>query len=61
MKAAWAVVARTPALSETLARDWRMAAGFYARFGITEWQFRHGVPADANKHNAESGVYDLTP
>jgi hypothetical protein len=27
-----------------LTRDWRKAAWFYARFGITEGQFRNGVP-----------------
>jgi hypothetical protein len=28
---------------ETLARDWRKAARFYARFGITEAMFLHGL------------------
>ena len=27
-----------------LDRDWRKAARFYARFGITESTFRFGVP-----------------
>ena len=36
------VVASTPGLSETLAGDRRKAARFYARFGVTEAQFRHG-------------------
>jgi hypothetical protein len=32
------VIATTPCRAETLARDWRKAAWFYARFGITdEW------------------------
>lgn len=31
--------------AETLARDWRKAAVFYARFGITVGQLRTGVPA----------------
>ncbi len=44
VKAARAVTATTPGLAETLARDWRKAAQFYARFGITERMFRHGVP-----------------
>ena len=38
------VVASTPRLSETLAGDWRKAAAFYARFGVTETMFRLGVP-----------------
>jgi hypothetical protein len=45
VKLARAVVSRTPGLSETLAADWQKAARFYARFEITEAQFRHGVPA----------------
>jgi hypothetical protein len=36
LKAARAVVATTPGLAETLARDWQRAARFYARFGITK-------------------------
>ena len=49
VKRARAVVAGTPPgtprLVETLASDWREAAMFYARFGITEEMFRHGVLA----------------
>jgi hypothetical protein len=33
----------TPGLCETLSRDWMRAARFYARFDISESQFRHGV------------------
>jgi hypothetical protein len=44
VKAARALVATTPGMAETLARDWRKAAWFYARYGITEGQFRHRVP-----------------
>jgi hypothetical protein len=40
------VVATTLGLAETLARDWRKAARFYARSGITEQQFRYGVRSD---------------
>ena len=47
VKAARTVVSRTPGLADTLARDWRNAARFYARFDITEAQFRSGVP-DSN-------------
>jgi hypothetical protein len=43
VKAARALVATTPGMAETLARDWRKAAWFYARFEITEGMFRHGV------------------
>jgi hypothetical protein len=43
VKAAWAVVATTPGLAETLARGWRRAARFYARQRITEVVFRKGV------------------
>jgi hypothetical protein len=38
-----AVVATAPGLSETLEADWRRAVLFYARFEITEEQFRHGA------------------
>lgn len=41
-KAARAVVASTPGLAETLARDWRRAAMFYAKQGTSESEFRHG-------------------
>jgi hypothetical protein len=43
VKAARAVVSTTPGLAETIAADWQRAACFYARFEITEAQFRHGV------------------
>jgi hypothetical protein len=36
VKAARAKVATTSGMAETLARDWRKAAWFYARFGISE-------------------------
>ncbi len=52
VKAARALVATTPGLAETLARDWRRAALLYARFGITESQFRHGVPASGDTLDA---------
>ncbi len=53
VKAARAVVATTPGLAETLARDWQKAARFYARFGISETQFRHGVRETA-RHDSDS-------
>jgi hypothetical protein len=46
VKAARALVATTQGMSVMLARDWRKAAWFYARFGITEGLFRHGLPAE---------------
>jgi hypothetical protein len=45
VKAARAVAATAPVLAETLQRDWRKAARFYARFGVTEEAFRYGVSA----------------
>jgi hypothetical protein len=50
VKMARAVVSTTPGLAEILARDWRRAARFYARFGITEAMFRHGV--EGNSYNS---------
>jgi hypothetical protein len=44
VKAAGAVVATTPGLAETLARDLSRAIRFYTRFGINEILFRRGVP-----------------
>jgi hypothetical protein len=46
VKAARAVLSTTPGLAETIVRDWRKAARFYARFGITEGEFRLGVPPE---------------
>ncbi len=45
VKAARAVIAGTPGLVELLTRDWRRAAWFYARFGVTEELVKHSVPA----------------
>ena len=38
-------VGHTPA-GRDLAADWLKAARFYAAFGITEAQFRQGIPRD---------------
>ena len=43
VKRARAVISSTPGLAETLASDWRKAAHFYARFGVTEGMVRQGV------------------
>ena len=47
VKRARAVAASTPGLAETLAGNWRKAASFYARCGITEQMFRSGLPSDS--------------
>ena len=46
VKRARALVASTPGLVDTLARDWKKAAGFYARCGITEAMYRYGISSD---------------
>ncbi|MCI4364541.1 MAG: hypothetical protein L3K10_00530 [Thermoplasmata archaeon] len=43
VKAARALVATSPAMSETLSRDGRSAVWFYAQFGINLGQFRLGA------------------
>ena len=45
VKAVRAVIGSTPGLAEVLACDWRRAARFYARFGVTAELVRHGVLA----------------
>jgi len=45
VRAARAEISGHPGADAILRRDWAKAARFYARFGITEGQFRHGVPA----------------
>jgi len=52
-KAARAVLSKTPRLAESLQRDWGKRAQFYERFGITQAQFRHGVPSDTVEVSAE--------
>ena len=52
VKRARAVVASTPGLAEALRHDWRYAAMFYARLGITEEMFRNG--AENPRFNLES-------
>ena len=47
VKVAMSVVARTPGLAQILAKDWRKAARFYVRFGVTEEMFRCGGSRDA--------------
>jgi hypothetical protein len=49
VKAARALVSTTPGMAEAMAHDWRKAARLYARSGITEAMFRHGVAAGSDK------------
>ena len=56
VKAARAVVCRTPGLGETLESDWRKAARFYARFGNTQAQFIHGTPTAESDVTSPSGT-----
>jgi hypothetical protein len=59
VKKARAVAASTPGLDEILANDWQKAARFYARYGVTEATYRHGVRADAACDSSGPGLYDL--
>ena len=56
VKVARAVVATTPGLAKTLLTDWKRAAGFYARFGITKEIFRQGVPAERSELGLQEEV-----
>ena len=56
VKSARAVVAGTPGLTEALAKDWRKAARFYARFGITEEMFRQEV--SSNQSTLAGGFFE---
>ena len=53
VKAARAVIARAPGLSDLLASDWGRAAWFYARFGVNEQFMRHGVTGMADEDFAQ--------
>jgi hypothetical protein len=58
VKAARAVVSRTPGLAYILLSDWTRAARFYARWGITERQVRIGVPTipiESRERDADFG------
>ena len=48
VKVARAVVSTMPGIAEVLARDWRRAAAFYARLGVTERMIRQGVPLSSD-------------
>ncbi len=45
VKAARAAISATPGAEEVLRQDWMKAVRFYVRFGITEGQFRQGIPS----------------
>jgi hypothetical protein len=45
VKSARRLASATPGLRGVLQADWRRAAWFYARFGVTEAEFRLGAPA----------------
>jgi hypothetical protein len=47
VKAARKALAATPGAGDAMRGDWRKEAAFLARFGITQAQLRHGVPAEA--------------
>jgi hypothetical protein len=47
VKAARKAIATTPGAADAMRADWRKEAAFLARFGVTQAQFRHGVPAGA--------------
>jgi hypothetical protein len=47
VKAARRALATAPGAADAMRADWRKEAAFLARFGVTQAQFRNGVPADA--------------
>jgi len=57
VKAARALVAARPRLAEMLQRDWRKAARFYARFGITEAMLPNGPSAVAVEAEGDRDEY----
>jgi len=57
VKAARAVVAAHPGMANALARDWRKAAWFSARFGVTESMKRQGVPNEVGTNRKTAGDF----
>lgn len=57
VKAARALVVTTPGLADVLQRDWQKAARFYARFEITEGQFRWGAPSDESQNSDADEIH----
>jgi hypothetical protein len=54
VKAARAALSSAPAAREAMLADWRGETAYYARFGVTQAQFRLGVPSDAEKSSVDS-------
>jgi len=50
-------------MAVALARDWRKAAWFYARFGITETTLRHRAsgPSETDPGGAEEPLIEALP
>ena len=59
VKVARAVAGATPGLAAILASDWKKAALFHSKFGITEAMFLHGVPSTAKCDGLEPCLYDI--
>jgi hypothetical protein len=51
VKAARVALAIAPGVTDAVGADWRRGAGFLARFGITQAQYRNGVPAAYRTEN----------
>ena len=47
VKAARKAIATTPGAADAMRADWRKEAAFLARFGVTQAQFRKGMPPSA--------------
>jgi hypothetical protein len=56
LKRARAIVARTPGLAESIRRDWKRAAQFYARLRVNEVQLRRGAPSSASRFETIRGT-----
>ncbi len=56
VKAARAAISAPPGAEEILRRDWKKAARFYAKHGITEQQFRQGIPSCTAVSEGEAEV-----
>jgi hypothetical protein len=58
VKEARAALSASPGAHEVLRGDWRREAAFYARFGITQAQFREGAASEAVEaaHDGFEGV-----
>jgi len=59
VKAARAAISTTPGAEEALRQSWVKAACFFVSFGISEDQFRRGVPDDSIVGEASSEKAEL--